>query len=264
MSRALTLTVAVALLLAPGAARAAGTPRITGGALAAPVEAPYMAALFDRTKAPRYFECGATVVAPRAILTAAHCVEELRAEWLVVRVGSNDLRNGGRLVQVARVRIHPRYDRDARANDIAVLRLAQDAGVPAVGLPGSDEPALVAGGRAAIAYGWGAQTQGGKVSRLLKSGSVRVVPASGCVPAWRMFVAIDSRLMLCAAGGDGFVPDTCSGDSGGPLVATNAAGAPVEVGVTAFGGPVCGKAPPSIYTRVAPYARWVSRQAGLG
>lgn len=263
MARALPLTVAVILALVAPTAHGAGTPRITGGVLAGPNDAPYMAALFDRSKNPRFFECGGSVIAPRTILTAAHCVEAFRADWLLVRVGSNDLRKGGRLLGVARIRIHPRYDRDARLNDIAVLRLAEDIVALAISLPDAGEPSLVAGGRPVTAYGWGTEKQRGKASRFLKAGAMSVFSASRCEKAWKKLTAINPQFKLCATGADDYEPDTCSGDSGGPLVAENAAGQPVVVGITAFGGPVCGEPPPSIYTRVAPFAPWVSRQAGL-
>src|SRR4051794_29246313 len=105
MARMLGLASGLVLLAAAAPAHGA-TLRITDGTPATIEQAPYMAALFDRTKPARPFECGGAVIAPRAILTAAHCVDSFRAEWLQGRVGSGDLENGGTLVRVSRIRLH--------------------------------------------------------------------------------------------------------------------------------------------------------------
>jgi secreted trypsin-like serine protease len=69
------------------------------------------------------FFCSGTLVAPNAVLTAAHC-----AAFLGDTEGQ--FRVGGAVYKTSRVFVHPSYDPDAvgevTANDIAVLRLATD------------------------------------------------------------------------------------------------------------------------------------------
>jgi secreted trypsin-like serine protease len=260
MARMLALAALVGASAAP--AHAAPTPRIIGGTQAAPGAAPYMAALLDRTRRNE-FDCGGVVIAPQVVLTAAHCIEPFRAEWLLVRVGSNDLRSGGQLVRVTAAPIHQRYNRDIKANDVGVLRLAEPVSVPPIALPNvAEDGALSAPGRPVTAYGWGANDTGTKPQRFLRQGVMRVIGGTACSKSWRELeptLVLNQQFKVCAEGPSDFRPDTCRGDSGGPLVGVDATGRPVLLGITSFGGPKCGRAPVGIYTRVLPYEGFIAR-----
>jgi secreted trypsin-like serine protease len=266
MARMLAATVAT-MLLATAPAHAAPAPRIIGGTQAAPGAAPYMAALLDRTRRNE-FDCGGAVVAPTVVVTAAHCIEPFRAEWLLVRVGSNDLRSGGRLVRVVAAPIHQKYDRDIKANDVGVLRLAEPVSVPPIALPNvAEDAALSAPGRPVTAYGWGAVDIGTKPQRFLREGVTRVVGGGACSKSWRKLeptLVLNQRFKVCAEGASNFRPDTCRGDSGGPLVGVDPTGRPVLLGITSFGGPKCGRPPVGIYTRVLPYEGFIGRASRAG
>ena len=95
---ALTLLAAV-----PASAQAIASRevKILGGAEAAPGQFPWMAALVDvdsRNAADGIF-CGGTVVAPRVILTAGHCVQGTTADQELRRlqVAARDGRTWGAL-----------------------------------------------------------------------------------------------------------------------------------------------------------------------
>ena len=304
-----TAWAAMLALLASGASTAADdstTPaaseqytRIVGGEPAGAGAWPWQAALVkprvgSGKRGFRQF-CGGSVIAPRWVLTAAHCVDDEAAKDIEVLVGTHDLDKGGQRIKVKRIRVHEGYSDAPAGNDIALLELARGADVPAVEIPSAERAATVATpGTPVTTIGWGLlrplQCKSGSKSgthrcrprgggrgylvdaltgRPVKPSAVRtsklmevelpLVGEATCREAYPG-AAIDQRT-LCAGlrrGGK----DSCQGDSGGPLVVRDG-DAWVQAGIVSWGAGCAKPGKYGVYTSVGAFADWVRARTGL-
>lgn len=150
--------------------------------------------------------CSGVVVAPDAVLTAAHCVAgaaEHRAHW-------RDPSGAPILAGIAEIAIHPGYDANAiaarrRSIDLALVRLAEP--VPRGFRPAALAAATAQAGEAVDLVGYGV-SQEGEAGRLT-GGTLRRARLSVIEP-----YGPSTILVWLSAGGAG----ACHGDSGGPIV----------------------------------------------
>ena len=99
--------VAVAFLVgAPPSAHA-----IANGEEADAARTPWMVLITDDTdeRLPVAGRCGGSLIAPRLVLTAAHCLEGLEDDALVVAGRRGVGQPAERSARIARFRVHPRY-----------------------------------------------------------------------------------------------------------------------------------------------------------
>lgn len=267
MLRALLAAVAGLVLLLPAASDAARnkrqiTVKILNGSVAAPGQFPSMAVLMDAS-APRTIEgayCGGTVIAPKVVLTAAHCVQGGRARRMHVVVGRTRLtqEDEGQRIQVTRIVIHPDWNPDTMLGDAALLQLAEPAAVAPMPIAHTADDGLVAPGASVLAMGWGATSEGGRMNDELLY--VRLTERAG--PACRrVYGDYDDTRQLCV-GSDRKGEDSCQGDSGGPIVAGE--GEAMRVfGIVSYGRGCGRRNIPGVYTRVSAVAPWIDEQAPI-
>nr|AZP56663.1 serine protease easter [Locusta migratoria migratoria] len=227
---------------------------------------------------PREYLCGGSLITPRYVLTASHCVnsKKLGSYRVVgVRLGEWDQRTdvdcSGEICApppqdfgLEEAIPHPGYNPQAgssAANDIALLRLDADAPDSAfirpVCLPITPEMRQASFvGTKLVVSGWGI-TEYGDPSPVKLYVGVPVVDEQTCQQRYSRWNRRILPSQLCAGGVDG--KDSCSGDSGGPLMAVE--GEPPRgflIGIVSFGPRECGtNGYPAVYTRVASYLSWI-------
>jgi uncharacterized protein (TIGR03382 family) len=189
----------------------------------------------------RYEEyCTGTLIAPKTVLTAAHCIEPYGpANFYVVGFGSNV--NGlTRVVQVAQQIEHPSYN--GRTHDFGVLRLSQAvAGVTP--LPINERAMSVS-----------------DVGRPIRHVGFGIASASGLGGGVKREVTYTVRQVgpyTIESGATG--KQTCSGDSGGPgLMVLPGETTEKVVGVVSYGDENC--AIEGYDGRVDVAAAWIKAQ----
>ncbi|XP_041062957.1 trypsin I-P1-like [Carcharodon carcharias] len=227
--------------------------RIIGGSEVVPHSIPYQASLQIRS----VHYCSGTLINPRWILSAAHCVKP--PYLITVVLGEHSLsRSDGneQFYNVVRLTMFPFYQPATFRHDIMLLKMdrpaAQNAYISPITIPATDK--IVPENTLCTVSGWGVTTvYSYSLSDVLMAVKVPIIPRYKCNQpssyGGRVHV-----FMLCAGYRTGG-KDSCQGDSGGPLICDG-----VIQGIVSWGISCAHYKYPGVYTRVGKYIRWIKNK----
>jgi trypsin len=255
------------LVLAAGATAASNpkaTASVIGGHNTTVADFPSLA-FIEGVQATSGYACTGTVVAPRVILTAGHCVEDIESaslvepELIAVATGASNLTKieATQVSEVERVLVYPNFHPSEMHGDAGLLILKAPVAAPPIALAGPEDGGLYEPGDRTTVAGWGIDDPiSDHVPNQLQAATIPTASASRCKTGTAQYYPFYSpKQQLCVLDVPQFHVTICHGDSGGPAIATHSDGTPVEIGITSLG--TCNPASPAVFTRVDQISSWV-------
>ncbi|CDU15441.1 S1 family peptidase [Vibrio coralliirubri] len=255
------------------------TPYIVNGSNASVTDFPSMASLFiDRIDYDGVYStgpfCGATILDPTHILTAAHCIygdENAQLFTVVVPQLQDTSQFPNNIALQSRVsEVYYRSDysnslSDLLRNDIAILKLESSLNIDAVNdviYPlGFSTELYRSSSEIFVAVGHGDTRSGSDSTTILQKAALKYVDKATCTNAFMDGSALTDN-QICFNGDysafTGLFNGTCQGDSGGPVYWQDGS-TYRQVGITSFGPDTCGgnSTVTSVFTEILDYKDWI-------
>jgi secreted trypsin-like serine protease len=226
-------------------------PRIAGGHPAEDNEFPFAASIAIYG----VHACGGTLIAPRVVMTAAHCVYDKESNDfyplgdMTLRIGNVDRSKGDSHWPKGLIIPNTFQPTQGFYGDVALILIDSPVSGRASKLVTKQKQASMY-----KALGWG-KTEEGFISYTLNQVELRGVAEATCKGLLEKYQMGGLPKDHFCAGLNSSGADTCEGDSGGPLLSGD-----YQAGITSYGPPEseCGKGVNfGVYTSVAYWNNWV-------
>ncbi|EDV91198.1 chymotrypsin-2 [Drosophila grimshawi] len=234
--------------------------RINGGqVMNEPV--PFQVSMQMRRRGNRWIHfCSGSIISQQHVLTAAHCVDKLKASDISVLGGTLNWKAGGHRHYVVAKHVHPQYTPSSQIiNDIALLQVSPPfkLQLAEIGTVHLGDSAPIGRQVPVRVTGWGSTTPtsaGATVPDQLQVLNYQTISNEECVR--KGFRVTANEICAFSAPGQG----SCYGDSGGPLTMTRGGGRQQQlVGVVSYGGATCAQGKPDVYTRVSRFLPYINK-----
>ncbi|CAL1530042.1 unnamed protein product [Lymnaea stagnalis] len=237
--------------------------RILGGSQVDGYKYPYMASLQVLINRNWKHFCGAVLIAPNKLVTAAHCLLNNLIPTRI-KIGALDLvidgpkNNYSQVRTVSRSISHPRYKQPGERHDIGVIYLQtpvvfnENVKIAEIAPKGSS----FEGETCAIA-GWGISEESPQGSSYLREAFLKAISTERCSAFnWKTPITNKEICVFDEKNAPDYRARPCEADSGGELMC----GLRYQylAGVTSTGGFGCTGTRPGLYTRVSEYRDWIN------
>ncbi|RZC40172.1 Trypsin domain containing protein [Asbolus verrucosus] len=230
-------------------------------------EFPWMVAILNSSKeTDSILICGGSLISPVVVLTAAHCVRDLKPQEIKIRAGEWNIQTINEKIshqekEVSKIIVHKYHLRSTLYNDIALLilnsSLSKVENIGSICLPSSREDYDPTD---CFVTGWGNVHGQEYFSNILKKIPLSLVSNNDCQNALRTKLGNEFILdhsFICAEGESG--ADACSGDGGGPLICSDSSNRNrfYQVGIVSWGVGCEEDLIPGVYTNVTEFKNWI-------
>jgi len=225
--------------------RSSSDTRIVGGTPAGVGAYPFIVSLYNVDEPDGKLPvCGGTLITPNVVLTAAHCILDIRSAETGRYDYDADEPGVETFTDLVRRR-HPDYDANTFDYDYALIKLDRPHPDPFLASLRTT-PEIP---QTLIIMGWGLISDGGEQSDVMLEAEVRRFGTDQCETNYAPDPITEN--MFCA-NEDGI--DACQGDSGGPIVIP---GTNVQVGLTSWGIGCANATFPGVYARTSRGYPWI-------
>jgi len=242
--------------------------RIVNGEEATPHEFPWIVSMI---MPDGYWFCGGTILTENYVVTASHCVEGMKPNEALIRIGDHDNDDSKdtdyhkkQTIKIKKIIMHSKYDPNSVNNDIALLKLGTKIDFKKFGgtvapicLP---ESLRAYTGEKVIVAGWGLLEDGGKQPDKLRKVELEAISMQSCRNEFKYDKSWITSRMMCTFEEN---KDACQGDSGGPLIWRNDDRDRFElVGVVSWGIGCASKHHPGVFTKLSYFLSWILKKTG--